>query len=329
MIRDERAALAHMVIGPERAEKIIAQEADRWALRWGKPLDQARRYIENCYQEAHAATIVRIGQVWGRRDGKEMPGDAFASLTGQERSDTVTVHAFDGDMVQTTLKPQAWTNICMFDGLWLVAWPEEYDLADTLPEPPSEPITDLEGEESGEEEKFDPRALFVLVHREGSYEPGKLTAYLPLLGEHYTARNMVKPEYEPSYGNLLDVPAYLAEHLADYRSGWSDWLDQFTGVNKPEQWIDFFNELDGGCECAIEVAAYLGWWLWQRVRSDVVSEHGGTVDDYAVTIMWSPGKADVVLEAAPYADPEWEIPPDHPLVQCDGQDSLFGAEAVA
>lgn len=314
---DERAALAHMVIGPERAEKILTQEADGIALRHGMRLDRARKYAQACFDEGLPETIIRVGQVWARRDGTTVPSDQILGLLGREAAESFTVEGFDGEMVH--VGSGHYMNVMLFKVLWLVAWPETFTLDDDAPKPPGEPIQDDDEDADDDEgERFDPRQLWTMSYRSADWKREAPTPFLPLLGDHYTAVNIYKPELEPGYSNLLDVPAYLAEHLADYRAGWPDWLAQSTG-----EWVDHFNALDGGCECGIEVASYLGHWLWQRLRSDVVTEHGGTVDEYDCGFTWSPGMADVVLEVAPYADPEWDVPPDHPLALCDGQDSLF------
>jgi hypothetical protein len=317
---DERAALAHMVIGPERAEKITAQEADGIALKHGMPLDRARKYATSCFDTADTETIIRVGQVWARdHDGQRLPGDDLVKLLGREPDKTYTVHGFDGCMVD--VGGGHLVNVMQFRSLWLVAWPESFTLDEEPPQAPATPIADGKEEAPSEEGRFDPHKLWTLSNRRASPD-GKMPPYLPLLGDHYTAVNIHKPQYEPAYSNVLDVPAYLAEHLADYRAGWDDWRTQSSGG-----FLDHFNEFDDGCECDIQVAAYLGHWLWQRFRSDVVREHGGTVDEFMVGFGWSPGMADVVLEVAPYADPEWEIPPDHPLALTDGQEALFGEVA--
>jgi hypothetical protein len=318
---DERAALAHMVIGPERREKLIDQNANGLSLNHGMPLDRARKYAESCFESADTVSIIRIGQVWSRKEGQKLPGDVISEMLGRDPGETYTVDGFEGEMVH--VGEGRFINVCLFAGLHLVAWPESFTLDEEAPQPPQQPITeDDEAEVDGE--RFDPHSLWTLTYRSGEWSREKPTPYLPLLGDHYTAVNMYKPELEPGYSNKLDIPAYLFEHLADYRAGWPDWSAQNDG-----EWIDHFNELDNGCECDVSVSAYLGHWLWQRLRSDFVSEHGGTVDDYDAGFMWAPGMADLVLEVAPFADPEWNIPADHPLAQCEGQDSLFATEAAA
>jgi hypothetical protein len=321
---DERAALAHMVIGADRREKILAQNADGLALANAMTAERARKYAEACFESADTVSIIRIGQVWARREGQKLPSDIMSAFFGRAPDETFTVHGFDGEMVD--VGGGRHVNVCLFEHLWLVSWPEEFDLADEQPQPPRSPITeedDTDSEEDGD--RFDPRQLWVLAYRESEFGKRKSPCSIPILGAHYSSHNMHKPEYPPSYASALDVPAYLEEHLADYRAGYPDWLDQQEGDN----WIDHFNELDGGPECELEVAAYMGHWLRQRVRSDVVTEYGGTVADYDVSFMWAPGNADLVLAVAPFADPEWEFPADHPLAQCEGQHFLFEAAGGA
>lgn len=318
---NERAALAHMVIGPQRREKITDQNAHGLVLNHGMPLDRARKYAASFIEAADTVSIIRVGQVWARKEGQKLPGDSISELLGREPDETYTVDGFEGAMVH--VGGQRFINVCLFNDLHLVAWPEEFDLSDEAPKPPQQPIAEDEEDDADEDvERFDPHSLWTMAHRSAEWSADKPTPYLPLLGDHYTAVNMYKPEFDPGYSNKLDIPAYLTEHLVDYRAGWPDWSAQSDG-----NWMFQFNELDGGCECDIAVSAYLGYWLWQRVRSDVVTEHGGTVDDYDVGFMWAPGMADLVLEVAPFADPEWEMPPDHRLALCDGQASLFGDAA--
>ncbi|MFF4417042.1 hypothetical protein ACFYY8_31360 [Streptosporangium sp. NPDC001559] len=314
--RSDRAELALMVIGPERRERLIVRYADGLSLRYGMAMEAARRYATGLVDDADPAAILAVGQVWSERDGHKPHGLEFF------RSDDDTsyeVSGFTDDGMVMVGDGSLHLGVDLFARMWLTAWPDTYTLVDE-PQPPSaeSPQPDQEADESDAAEgRFDPRKLWVMVSRvrEDGLPFGE---GLPLLGTHYRAVNWKKPEYEPSYGNALDVPAYLAEHLADYRAGWPDFLSQFEAGD----WLSYFNEL-GSCECDLEVAAYLGRWLWQRVRSDVVTEYGGTVADYDPMLPWAPHYADAVLEVAPYADPEWDIPVDHPLAQCDGQTSLL------
>lgn len=318
---NDRAALADIVIGPERRTKLIERYADGLALKYGMSVEAARRYAGDVYESADPVMLLSVGQVWARREGKPLPSDTISDLLGRQRDDTFTVTGFEGYMVE--VGKGRLTNSHAFADMWLVSWPEEYQLDDAQPAPPAEPIRqDLPESKTDDdgEPQFDPRAVWFLIHR--TNEQGISTGEgIPLLGRHYRAQNWKKPEYEPCYGNALNVVDYLAEHLTDYRAGWPE----FTATRDiRREWFGYFNELDdAGCECGIELAAYIGHWLWQRVRSDVVTEYGGTVDDYEVVQMWSPSKADVILAAAPYADPEWQIPADHPLSQCEGQESLL------
>jgi hypothetical protein len=310
-----------MVIGPERRERLIARYADGLSIRYGMTMDAARRYATDLVDDADPAAVLAVGQTWAQRDGQTLPG---GDLFRFAREKSYTVVGFTDEGMVTVNDGGMHLNVRLFSDMWLAAWPDSHTLVDE-PQPPQAALSEPEeaGNEDEDGEHFDPRSLWVMANR--TREDGlPLGEGLPLLGTHYRAVNWRKPEYEPSYGNGLDVPAYLAEHLADYRTGWPDFRDRFTHKDS----FDYFNALDDGTEVGLSVSAYLGEWLWQRVRADVVTEYGGTVDDYSVMFQWAPGMADAVIEAAPYAHPEWEIPADHPLAQCDGQISLLGVEPV-
>lgn len=314
---NDRAALAAMVIGPERRTKLIERYADGLSLKYGMSLDAARRYATDVYESGAPQMLISIGQAWARREGKPMPGDTIADLLGREHSETVTVTGFWEDMAE--IGKGSWLNCRAFSDMWLVSWPDEYQLDDAQPAPPAEPISeDPPPSGNDSEPEFNPQSMWVTVAKD---EPRKTAVpdWIPLLSQFYCAVNVRKPEYSPSYANALDIPAYLERHLDDYRAGWPDFVNQW---NQNEA-IFHFSVLGPGCKCGVKLAAYLGHWLWQRVRSDVVTEYGGTVDDFDVHFEWGPHYADAVLKVAPYVDPEWEIPADHPLAQCDGQESLL------
>lgn len=309
----ERARLALMVIGPERRDRLITRYADRLSLTYGMTAESARRYTEGLADDADPAVLLAVGQTWSQPDGKILPG---GELFGFAAAGSYTIVGFTGDGMVSVGDGTVHLGAHLFRGMWLTSWPDTFTLEDE-PEPPQQPIAEQPDKPTEGEPDFDPRVLWVMAHR--SREDGlPIGEGLPLLGDHYRAVNWRKPEYEPSFGNALDVPAYLEEHLADYRAGWPDFQNEFAGGD----WLDYFNHL-GACETDLAVAAYLGRWLWQRVRSDVVTEHGGTVNDYDVMFPWAPCYADLVLEVAQYAHPEWEIPADHRLAQCDGQADLF------
>ncbi|MEV0236929.1 hypothetical protein [Nonomuraea sp. NPDC050786] len=318
--QDERAQLALMVIGPERRERLITHYADGLSLAHGMSAAAARRYATELVDDADPGAVLRIGQTWTQRDGEKLPGGDVFRFAGEK---SYTVVGFTDDGLVSVGDGKFHLNARLFRNMWLTAWPEEYTLIEE-PQPPQAalppPEEDAADGGDDDEERFDPRNHWAMVHR--CREDGLPTGEgLPLLGDDYRAVNWKKPEYEPCYGNALDIPAYLDKYLDDYRAGWPDFLATF----KTAGWLDYFNAL-GACDCDVAVAAYLGRWLWQRVRSDVVAQYGGTVDEYDVMFMWAPFMADAVLEAAPYAHPEWEIPPDHPLAQCDGQADLFSGQ---
>ncbi|MGR6921197.1 hypothetical protein ACU635_43735 [[Actinomadura] parvosata] len=314
----ERAQLALMVIGPDRRERLISSYADRLSLTHGMTAAAARRYATELVDDADSGAILRIGQTWTQRDGDSLPGAEISSSL-QEKSYTVV--GFTDDGLVSVGDGNLHLGAHLFARMWLTAWPPEHTLIEE-PQAPQAALAPPEEEVTGgdDEERFDPHQLWVMAHR-ASTDGLPRGEGLPLLGEDYQAVNWRKPEYEPSYGNVLDIPAYLGKYLTDYRAGWPDFRAQFQhqrGANV----LTYFNTL-GGCECDIAVAAYLGHWLWQRARSDVVTQYGGTVDDYDVMFMWGPFMADAVLEVALYAHPDWAIPADHPLARCDGQADLF------
>jgi hypothetical protein len=304
-----------MVIGPDRRERLIVRYADRLSLAHGMTMVAARRYAQELVDDADPGAVLAVGQTWSQRDGGKIPG---SELIKSVREKSYTVAGFTGDGMVVVGDGNLHLGAHLFGRMWLTAWPDTYTLDDE-PQPPTAGLPEPDDEQPvSDEERFNPRNLWVMAHR--ADEDGlPIGEGLPLLGTHYRAVNWHKPEYEPNYGNALDVPAYIDEHLADYRTGWLDFRDQF----KSRDWLDYFNGL-GAAEVDVAVAAYLGHWLWERVRADVVAEYGGTVKGYDVMFPWAPYYADAVLEAAPYAHPEWEVPSDHPLAQCDGQASLFG-----
>jgi hypothetical protein len=324
---EERAALARMVIGEERREQLIARYADRLVLKFGMRPGPARRYAEGLVDAAEPGAVLAAGQVWSKPDGVKTKGEELFRFL---RDKTYTIEGFGqpgpSNQIMVKVSEGGWYAVHVFERWWLTGWPEEHGV-DVKPQPPGAPLpddTDPPDDDTDEDrEVYAPRSVWFMVNRvKDGLSVGE---GLPLLSAPYRACNWHKPEYDPSYGNALDVVAYLETHLADYRAGWPDYRAQWK--TRESVWAAF-NELDSGCECDIRVAAYLGYWLWQRVRSDVVTEYGGTVDDYDVMHMWGPSKADIILAAAPYADPEWEIPPDHPLAQCQGQTGLFNPEVT-
>lgn len=315
----ERAQLALMVIGPDRREKLVIRYADGLSLAHGMTMVAARRYAQELVDEADPGAVLAIGQTWSQRDGKAIPG---GELIRSVREESYTVAGFTDDGMVVVGDGRLHLGTHLFTGMWLTAWPDTFTLDDE-PQPPQAELPDDEDDDQGDRERFDPHNLWIVAHR--TREDGlPLGEGLPLLGADYRAVNWKKPEYEPSYGNALDIPAYLDANLDDYRAGWADFRAQYDGGN----WLDYFNGLGGG-EADLAVAAYLGRWLWQRVRSDVVHEYGGTVNDFDVMFPWAPYYADGVLEAAPYAHPEWEIPSDHRLAQCEGQGSLLESEEAS
>lgn len=319
----DRQVLADMVIGPARREKLITRYADGLTLRWGMLPRIAYQYAAGVYDSGDPALLLAPGQVWTNPQG----GSTASRLTkaaGRACPEYV-VHGFGADgMVH--VGDGHYMSHALFQDMLLTAWPQEYTLDDT-PQPPATPIEppalciddDLEDEE---EDRFDPHGLAVLVERIGKDQPAPRGGWLPLLSAPYRPTSIEWPGRPDSYVNMLDVTVYLKDRLADFRAGWQPFLD-FEW--KPADTIYYFNEFGTGCECDTRVAAYIGEWLWERIRSDAVNEYGGTVADYDITFTWSPDRADDILDVAPYADPTWTLPHDHPLAQCEGQQVLFHA----
>jgi hypothetical protein len=312
-LTDEQMTLADMVIGPKRRERLISRYADQIAIKYGMSDSAARQYATDLYEDGATEMILAVGQVWAKREGFSLPAEQVFNAIRGEREDTFTVAGFTGYMVDVG-QGRAINHI-LFANMWLVAWPEEYQLAE------EEPVIDegSGGDVQAEQEAgISPQAFGVIVQRQGA-PGGPMPMWLPLIGGFYQAANIHPPHTPPSYVNILDIPAYLDHHLADYRAGWPDFRDQYS----PSGPCEYFNAFEVPCECDVVLAAYLGHWLWQRVRTDAVNEHGGNVGDYQALFEWAASYADLVLAVAPYADPEWELPADHRLAQCEGQESLL------
>lgn len=127
MADTEQATLADMVIGPERRKRLIERYADGLALEYGMTLDAARRYATDVYEDGHANIRLAIGQVWTKREGKPVPGgDLLKRWFGEGAM--YTVLGFAGDMVQIGQSPRVLLHASQFEDMWLVSWPEEYQL---------------------------------------------------------------------------------------------------------------------------------------------------------------------------------------------------------
>jgi hypothetical protein len=317
------------VIGTERKAKLIQLAADRVALQYGMTLADAVRYVEQTWPEP--AYVVAIGQVWRRRAG--LKRSAMQDLMGHAEQEAVTVTGIDRFERMVDVGGGRHINFDMFlpHEYDLVAWSDEFVPGVDDPQPPaaSQPPPE-EQETEGDDDEDDPRALPVLVQLQS-----ELDQYMRLTAEEKKAKGGCLPRWLPMTGDgyrsipgrcgtcyivTLDVPAYLAMHLGAYRAGWPDFRDAYRSKDA----MDYFNELAAE-EYDVDVvhAAYLGKWLWDRLRGDVVREHGGNVDDYDVGFMWGTYKAWRVAEVCPLIDPACELPVDHPLLQCDNQETLF------
>ncbi len=306
------------IVGSQRRIQLIEAAADRIVLEVGMPWERARAYAASCWPDI--GVLIGVGQVW-RRVGERRPGDIGAVMNVDD--ELVTVTAVDRDQAMVEVGAGRWLHL-------YYTLPVRYRLDAWPPECPATPATPVapagaslpppeEQDHSDDEERFDPRAVYVLIHHDvrddGHAKHGP--RWLPMMGDHYRSRPVRCPG---CYMTTVDTVAYLSAHLLDYRAGWTDFLDQW----RPGDAWNYFNEINAtGYDTDTEVASYLGWWLWERVRADVVREHGGTLVDYSVMFMWGGHLADAVIEANPYADPRIELPPDHDLMQGPGQTNLL------
>jgi hypothetical protein len=315
-------AAADAIVGPQRRAQLIEAYADRLVLDIGMSFEQARRYAASIWPDV--TVLIGIGQVW-RRIGDARRGD-MPPLSG-DSTEEVTIEAIDRWSGMVDVGQGRHLNLTAYLTLRyeLVAWPPECPAVP--PEPLLAPAASLpQPEEQGgsdDEEEFSPHQLFVLAHRNGPPQDDDGHAerphgprWLPILADHFQS---VPTRCPGCYMVWLDTVAYLRTHLADYRVGWPDWLDLW----RPGDVWEYFNEWGRGFVTDIEVAAYLGHWLWARIRAHVVAEHGPQEDGYSVVFMWAGHMADAIIDAYPYADPRRELPPDHELMQGPGQLSLL------
>lgn len=175
------------------------------------------------------------------------------------------------------------------------------------------------------DETYNPHSTFVIVNPNQPPEPGKLD-FLPVQGSAFT----IRPGRDGTTPFVfLDVPAYLRQHLADYREGWKDWLEEWERL---PDWgaLAYFNDYSDGpppsdptIDLPGDVAAYLGAWLWQRLVVDVVTQHGGKPEDYQVSFAWTPWMANHVAVIVPEVDPRMALPDNHPLVTHPAQGELL------
>lgn len=312
-----------VIVGPDRRRQLIAAFADRLVLETSMPLGRAVAYGEQVWPDR--AVLLAPGQVW------ELIGEVRQSDIGaiMQVPATLTIERADpGAMVDMGggrhLHP---------DHLWtryrLVDWPAHLPAIVEPQEPVGEPIPEPD-EEEPDEEQFDPRGMFVAVHPAIDPDPKgprpDHPPYMPMVGEHYRSRDGFLRGCTCCFLVTLDVIEYLRAGLANYRDGWADYRDGW----RRQDALFAFNEMTfDGYDTDTAVAAYLGHWLWESIRGDVVREHGGTVDDYDTMFMWGGHLADVVIEAFAYADPRVELPVDHDLMQCPGQQTLFDPAALS
>jgi hypothetical protein len=311
----------HDAVVGDRREALISRYADRLALAEGMSADEARRYTEHLYAAADPLVLVSRGQVWRihRPDPHSLretlgvgPGEELTVAQDELVAGYLVVCEGGLEVNVSTYLPR----------YHLAEWPAQFRPEDPPPSPPA-PMEPPESETDVDAEPpWDPRQACVLVSRQdvrwgtpgGEYRPILAPCYTVQEGKHRTTGVI-------NHFTFADIPALIALHLEDYRSGWAPWRADYTPG--PQGPIDYFNELgDGPRETDLDVAAYMGWWLWRRYCTDAVATLGGKLDDWQVSSMWAPTHADKVLELYRYADPRVELPPDHPLAQCEGQGTL-------
>ncbi len=321
---DDHARAVDDIIGPERKRQLLERARDLYVLGLGTSVEHATQLAEG--QWPSAFMYVAVGQVWRRR-GPIQTGDiGYWSGAGTEE---VTIAAVDRNthMADIGGGRQVEYTFYLPHRYELASWPAEFPAIVESPQPPGVPIAETATEpEDDEDDDADPHHLYVCVQREGAYaearaarESGDKDAHTPLL-------RMSAPGYTSTPGKCgnchvvtLDLVAYLRMHLDDYRAGWANWAELWS---PKDAWMAF-NEIGRPYESDTVVGAYLGSWMHDRLRADVVNEHGGRMADYFTSFTWSGHYADAVLAAFPPADPRIELHPDHDLMQCPGQLSIF------
>jgi hypothetical protein len=318
------------ITGPARRDQLIQACADRLVLDGMAP-GPALTYARACWREARPEVIVAPGQVWEqiRQDRTQA---AVAKVFGGTRWDTFTiktVYRYSGMVCNG--RGRQMNYLCYLGSHYrLVAWPIEYPACPDTPQPPM-PVTQAD-DPPDDDDGFDPRQIPIIVARkrpdDEPFDAAKWhQSWLPMISAGYRTR------YGGKSGTLayvtLDVIAYLKEHLGDYRAGFDqwralDWAPNAGGVPvadgvKVPRGMAFFSDLGGCDDTDIDVAAYLGRWLFDRITGDAAREHGGTPAGYEVTLDWGAWMADEIVPQVVGADPREDLPVDHVLAQCPGQ----------
>jgi hypothetical protein len=328
-VTEQPAAEIDAIVGADRKRRLIEAAADRWTL-YGEFSSnaQALRYAQQTWPDA--AILVARGQVW-RRKGPARRGDIGVILGRDDETVTIEQVLHAEQMVDVGGGRRLNYMCYLTDRYELIGWHPDFVPGGDNPQPPAASLAPPEEQPTGGEPPFDPRAMFVLVQREADLdayikartaggEAGHGPHWMPMTRPYWRSGTTECPV---CYFTAIDVVAFINDpvNLANYRAGWPDFLAAFE--HKDAHW-NYFNELSwGGFDTDLQVAAYLGQWLFQAIRGDVAREHGGTGADYDTGFMWAGDMADVVLEACPFADPRVDLPADHALAQCDGQESLL------
>ncbi len=323
-----------LIVGAARKQGLIEAAADRMVLAGlFSRRDQAIRYATQMWPDP--TILVSRGQVWQLR-GPAQLGD-MPGATGTVDT-TVTIDVVDRYQQMVGVGGGRYLNYAVYltSRYRLVDWPADLPVSDGAhhdPQPPgaSLPPPEEQNTDDGEDDKFDPHSVFVLIQDKAQLEAyykrrlaggpaGHGTCWKPMTRPHWRSQPTTCPT---CYVTSIDSLSYLADpvNLDNYRSGWGDFVATF---DRRDAFLDYFNMISpDGFETDVVVAAYLGHWLWQSVRGEVVAEHGGTVESWDAGFMWAGFMADRIIAEFPLADPTVDLPANHPLIQCDGQETIF------
>lgn len=321
------------IVGPKRKQDLIEAAADRMVLRGEfSRREHAVRYATQMWPDS--TILVSRGQVWQRKGPTR--DDDMGALTGTDTSQ-VTIEAVDRGQQMVCVGAGRYMNYVIYlpHRYDLVDWPADMPASDGTHHDPQPPAAALpppeEHDDDDGEAEFDPRNVYVLIQNKAEMEAyfksrvagapaGHGAHWLPMTRPYWSSR---PTNCDDCYVTSLDAVSYLADpaNLGNYRAGWPHFVATFDPKNA---FLDHFNMLSTtGFNTDVTVAAYLGHWLWQSARGEVVAEHGGTVDTWDAGFMWGGFMADQLIAVFPLADPTVDLPVDHPLVQCAGQAELF------
>lgn len=317
------------IVGDERREALITACADRLILNNAMAPHLARRYAEGEWADTGPAILAAPGQVWAAQSS-EPDRDIVAALTGTDTSAFTIAHVERVTGMVCNGRGHAISFGWLGTHYRLTEWPADFSATGERPQAPAAPIEPAE--HRGDEDKFDPRRMYVnaeaVSDSPADVNSSPFDGHLPILGDGYTVKLLRSRKTGDDWPLVhLDAIAYLTANLADYRDGFWQWhATEWAPVDHQERYFRHFNELGGSEDVDLEVCAYLGRWLWQRIRGDVAREHGGNAADYHVGFMWAAWMGDLIVPEVIGADPREPLPVDHPLAQCDDQAVLFGGQ---